>query len=160
MSKYKKGRIPKNIEYIIDSNNCFICTSHTKNKQGYIKINRQGHYLMHRLILEEKLGRSIKEDYCACHLCDNPSCINPNHLEEHTKEWNNKDRTNKKRGIYLGNGGPPKRNFKAISPEGIIYYSNNQHEFAREHNLNRNNILSCLNGRLKSCNKGWRFNYE
>lgn len=50
-------------------------------------------------------------------------------------------------------------NFIAISPTGKRYVSNNQSEFAREHNLRQTSISDCLRGRLKSHNK-WTFSYE
>ena len=55
--------------------------------------------------------------------------------------------------------GPMKRRwFQALSPNGEQIISNNQHEFARQHELNNNSISSCLCERYgyKSV-KGWTF---
>ncbi|MCK4525923.1 hypothetical protein KAW18_01025 [candidate division WOR-3 bacterium] len=65
------------------------------------------------------------------------------------KEQNNNRRPN-------SSGRVKQRWFQAISPNGKIFYSNNQHEFAREHGLNHSHISSCL----RSCRKihlGWTF---
>jgi len=44
-----------------------------------------------RLILEAKLGRLLRPDYLACHLCDDHRCINPAHLYEGTATDNAQD---------------------------------------------------------------------
>ena len=50
--------------------------------------------------------------------------------------------------------------FKAISPNGEIHFAKNQHEFAREHNLNKSCINSCLNKiRNQKTHKGWKFEF-
>ena len=46
--------------------------------------------------------------------------------------------------------------FIAINKQGTMITSNNQSEFARQHNLSQGNIAECLNGKRKS-HKGWRF---
>jgi len=48
--------------------------------------------------------------------------------------------------------------FKAISPTGEVYESNNQNEFARQHNLKQTRISDCLLGKNES-HKGWTFKY-
>lgn len=49
-----------------------------------------------------------------------------------------------------------KRNFKAISPQGVEFLSNSIKDFADEHNLNPSTISDCLKGRVKK-HKGWTF---
>ncbi len=46
--------------------------------------------------------------------------------------------------------------FIAKNEQGVLFTSNNQHEFARQHGLDDGNINHCLSGRAKS-HKGWRF---
>jgi len=46
--------------------------------------------------------------------------------------------------------------FVAVGKQGEVIVTNNQHEFARQHNLNQGNINNCLGGRAKS-HKGWKF---
>lgn len=46
--------------------------------------------------------------------------------------------------------------FKAVSPEGKIYYSDNQADFSREYNLTSGQINNCIYNRRKS-HKGWIF---
>jgi len=46
---------------------------------------------LHRKMLEIKLGRPLGESMHACHSCDRPSCINPDHLFEATNLANQRD---------------------------------------------------------------------
>jgi hypothetical protein len=59
---------------------------------GYCRIRLDGnqHYT-HHVALERKLGRPIKPDHGALHTCDNPRCINPDHLREGTPQDNTQD---------------------------------------------------------------------
>jgi hypothetical protein len=61
-----------------------------------------------------------------------------------TKVQNSNKTTNKK--------------FKAISPTGEEFVSNNQKHFSIEHNLQQQNIHLCLKG-INKQHKGWKFNY-
>ena len=73
------------------------------DRKGYIKLHtptkngaRETLYV-HRVVLSLKLGRHLAADECACHTCDNPGCVNPDHLFLGTRADNNEDRDRKGR---------------------------------------------------------------
>ena len=80
---------------------CWICTSHHKTGSGpkkYPVVSRDGKRTrISRLMLSEKLGRPIEKGKYACHTCDNPECINPDHLYEGTHKSNTNDMVRRKR---------------------------------------------------------------
>lgn len=90
---------PKPIRFKKDRQNCWICTSHAKAKHrgGYPVIRRfDKHTRMSRYVLFLKTGE-VKEDCVAMHLCDNPGCINPEHLKFGTSKENSQDMSRKRR---------------------------------------------------------------
>lgn len=95
------------IKYEVDKNGCWNCISHHKNKDGYpiIKINNNN-TSVHRYIYEKNFGKTPK-DLLIRHKCDNPACINPEHLEIGTQQDNMNDmverhRQNKNKGEAHG----------------------------------------------------------
>ena len=73
-----------------------------KSKAGYGQIRIKGKlFYVHRLVLAKKLGRPIHKGCCSCHNCDNPSCINPEHLFEATQKENIADMCKKGRFVNL-----------------------------------------------------------
>jgi len=99
-SRYKivKDSKTKAITYEIDKKTgCWICASHYCTTD-YLYIQSDGTKVgFHRKALEEKLGRRIKKGMYACHICDNISCINPDHLYEGTHKSNMLDKVNRNR---------------------------------------------------------------
>jgi hypothetical protein len=81
----------KKIQFVIDDHGCYICTSHKSLLNGYYHIRIHGkRKLMHRHVYEEMYGEISKGLYVR-HKCDNPRCINPEHLEVGTPKDNSKD---------------------------------------------------------------------
>ena len=95
---FDDGWIPKQrgsfkpIKYIQDGD-CWVCTSHRRDRDGYPTIRRQHRTTiellgkkkgysrpMSRWIYECTNNCSILKNILVRHTCDNPSCINPNHL--------------------------------------------------------------------------------
>lgn len=81
----------KTILYTIDSNGCWICTSHKLNSSGYprIQINKK-QTTVHKYIYEKYKG--LTNNLVVRHTCDNKLCINPEHLILGTHLDNVKDR--------------------------------------------------------------------
>lgn len=85
------GRSRKPIEWVRDGE-CIICTSHARDKYGYIKATQDGKAkLLHRLVCEKWNGICLGMH--AIHSCDCPPCINPAHLRWGTHRDNMKDRS-------------------------------------------------------------------
>src|SRR5665213_1780411 len=100
-----REKINKSVQ--IDGNSCWIWIR-SKHKQGYGNLNfKHKPNLAHRVCWEIYKGE-IPEGLNVCHLCDVPSCCNPEHLFLGTQKDNMKDCLIKGR---LGNRKlPPRRN--------------------------------------------------
>ncbi|AGR46746.1 hypothetical protein JL_60 [Bacillus phage JL] len=96
VNPYQRGS-EKKIIYTIE-NGCWINTSHHKNNKGYADIKRDGYRTkLHRYIFEHHNGIKLSSEDIIMHTCDNPACINPEHLVRGTIDENNKDKTKKGR---------------------------------------------------------------
>lgn len=85
----------ENITYKIDGNGCHICTSHAGDKDGYPKISRMVDgksktYHLSRFLWAQKYGE-IPAGMVILHNCDNPACINLDHLSVGTNFDNSSD---------------------------------------------------------------------
>ena len=90
------------------------------NENGY---GRDRNDLIHRFVLEEKLGRPIKPGYVAMHTCDTPWCIFEGHLREGTRADNNADRDAKGRQVCLRGDAHPSRTRPETRPRGDAHFS-------------------------------------
>lgn len=70
-----------------------------KDAHGYGAIGfKAKKYKAHRVSLDLKLGRSLPPEECATHSCDNPICVNPNHLRPGSRGDNVREAHQKGRG--------------------------------------------------------------
>ena len=72
-----------------------------KSPEGYGKFKVLGESLAHRVSFRVHKGLSLTEEECVLHKCDNPPCINPDHLFKGSKADNNKDRAQKGRTVIF-----------------------------------------------------------
>ena len=76
-----------------------------RHKYGYgVKWHKGKQQLTHRLAYCEAIGLDITDikGRCVLHTCDNPPCVNPDHLWLGTRRDNAQDRDRKGRGDWSG----------------------------------------------------------
>jgi hypothetical protein len=84
----------KEVKWDVNENGCHICTSHYKDSDGYPRktVNRKAQPLSRIIYSKHYLnGGEIPKGLIVRHKCDNPSCINPEHLELGTYKENSMD---------------------------------------------------------------------
>lgn len=87
----------KSISFVVNENGCYICDSHATNKDGYPMINFNGKtWIGSRFIYTEMFGK-IPKGLVIRHKCDDPGCINPEHLETGTILQNARDAVERNR---------------------------------------------------------------
>ena len=105
-----------------------------KNKDGYGFFQANKEKLRAHRWSAKYLGNMKIDGLVVCHHCDNPSCVNPNHLFVGTVKDNNKDCQNKGRASGNKNGGKW-RHKKCQTPLGIF---DNRILAAAAHNITPN----------------------
>lgn len=87
-------------------------------KHGYGRISYSNkEVLAHRISAMLYLDFDLWSDLCVLHKCDNPRCINPEHLFIGTIADNNKDKMEKGRGLWFS--GAENRNSK-LSESNVL----------------------------------------
>ena len=90
-----------------------------KDKDGYGVFYTNGRvYKAHRVAFY--LSKGDPTGLCVCHSCDNPSCVNPDHLFLGTVVDNNKDRHSKGRSKNKPTPGES-HNMAKLSNEDVLY---------------------------------------
>ena len=122
----------------------------SKDQKGYgLKRYKGKLYRAHRLTWLLTRGE-IPEGYLVCHRCDNPSCVNVDHLFLGTPKDNTTDMINKKRqGIFTGelNG------FSKLKEQDVLYIRSNtrkcpQKVLAKQFNVSQTTISDIQLGKI------------
>lgn len=107
---------------------------------------------VHRKVLEIKLGRLLDGRLMhACHSCDNPRCINPDHLFEATHTENQRDMVAKGRHC----------NQVTHCPQGHEYSAENTRFSTDRQGVTRRTCKTCERARMESPEYvAWRREYQ
>lgn len=103
----KDGRRTGNrdITWEIDKNGCWNCTSHVPNTYGYPQIRYKRKFVMLSHVIYELHFGELREGLQVLHHCDNPKCLNPDHLFAGTNKDNVDDMVMKNRQSHQGSPG-------------------------------------------------------
>ena len=144
----------KPIDYTVDlKSGCFICNSHYKDKWGYPRIMSKGKKMnMSHYVYEQHYKVKLLPNTIIMHTCDNPSCINPEHLRAATHKENMEDRNNKCRQAYGERNGRAK--LKECQVEEIIRSDLPKTQLSRIYGVAPKVIRQIKNGEL------WRHVFE
>ncbi len=141
---------------------CWIWTAYTdRDGYGTIGVGPVGQKIVklsHRVSYELYNGK-IPVDMCVCHYCDNPSCVNPNHLFLGEITDNVSDRVSKKRSAFGNSNGmytkPHTRifgneynskNWIIIDENDNVVEVSNLAKFCRRVNIGYDKLLSASKG--------------
>jgi len=139
--KLHKNQIP--IEGIVDENGCLICTSHKTRDGKYPRAMRgRKDWLLNRYVFHF-FCEEIPEGEIIRHKCDNPKCINPEHLERGTIADNNRDK------LIRG------RQYSKLTLEQVYYIKFIANETVNELSEKYNVSCATINGILN--NKSWKW---
>ncbi len=87
VNEQMKSKICKPIQYIIDEKKgCHLCISHTQDTPGYTYLKRNGKSQGTHCYLYKITKGEIKKGNVIMHMCNTPQCINPEHLEQGTRQ--------------------------------------------------------------------------
>lgn len=96
--------------YDVDANGCWNCTSHRFDKDGYPVTRSNGKSLSASRHVYQELNGELPTEIVVRHTCDNPRCINPDHLITGTQADNIKDRDERGHGPQGEKNGMAKLN--------------------------------------------------
>jgi hypothetical protein len=141
---------PRLIGWEEDGNGCWNCTSHKIQSNGY-PMRRYPRTMpsstLARFIYEECFG-DIPKGMEVCHKCDNPKCINPEHLYLGTYSQNLWDRVRTGRFPNGENNGHAKFTWKDIPIIKERYRNGElQKNIAKDYKVHQSSISNIIKGK-------------
>ena len=140
------------------SDECWLWTA-AQDKDGYGRFRLGDNVVFaHRVAYEAQNG-SVSDDICVLHNCDNPPCVNPEHLFVGTKADNNHDKRVKGRGrggVSLGeaHGNAKLTNTKVRKIRAECAAGSTQLCLAEKYSVSKNAISQIVNRRAWQHLKG------
>lgn len=136
----------RKIAWKVDEKGCWVCTSHSLKGGGYPAIQKD--HVRKRIshVMYEKHYGTIPKGLIICHHCDNPSCINPEHLFVGTHMDNAIDKMNKGRQSRLKGENAPR---VKLTDSIIIEIRNSKvtsAELMKKYNISHSQIVRIRNG--------------
>lgn len=130
----QKKLLSKTVSDTSNPESCWIWSG-AFNKMGYGVVYHKGRmHMAHRIALHIQDTSAQME--CACHKCDNPSCVNPSHLFWGTHKDNSNDKQKKGR---------------QYRPSKVITHCKNGHEFTEENTRRNLNEKGQIRRHCKIC---------
>lgn len=140
------------------SGDCWVWKAATdKNGYGtfsYKRRNRHRTHRAHRIAWMLHHGRFPPDGMLVCHTCDNPSCVNPDHLFLGTPADNMADKMQKGRGrrMFKSNEDHPNCRLTDAQVEAIKTLSargEKQASIARSFQINQGTVSRIVNGKRR-----------
>ena len=156
---WKEQKFKKKVEWQVTSSDCWEVTSHS-TVRGYpvMRDNWECRLnYMSRIFYKECFGE-IPEGIIVRHKCDNPLCINPEHLELGTHQDNTNDKISRGR-LKYGNCYGEDCNFSKLTKEQVLEIrkrhikgarsgKNCTSSLAKEFNTSTTNIKDIVNKKI------------
>jgi len=105
-NRWRKRTVPEHIEAILaksvrDERDCLVYGPPSRNRSGHVHRYFEGRTIgVHRLMWMLQRG-DIPDGRHVCHTCDNPRCVNIDHLWLGTQRDNSLDMVSKKRQAFM-----------------------------------------------------------
>jgi hypothetical protein len=148
-------------KYVNKTNTCWIWVG-CKDRHGYGKVSVQGKVVLAHRAIYEFFSNKIPTGKLLMHSCDNPACVNPEHLSIGTHQDNYDDM------IRKGRKGKPKRigrfrkEFCDYGHKRISYISNGRVRSRCQEciRISNNKIQNCEELRIKRNKKSMERYYK
>jgi len=126
---------------------CWIWIGAKSNGYGVCSLNGKT-YFTHRLSWEWANNKSIPDGCIICHSCDNPSCVNPEHLRADSVQSNVNDRVERNRSAKGKNNGQARLTEKDVKDIKVLRNKGwTEKAIADLYDVSRSTISHILHGR-------------